>query len=115
MNGFVTRSKGDYFLYNSTSVLLLFSNCKVGTSLFLYEGGVCYQGEYFLHIGVSVVLLFFNCRIATSLFDHEGGLWQILSTELGYLSVKIVFDCVSYFIFIIIDLVKKFDYDGRND
>ena len=65
--------QGEYFFHNGISVLLLFSNCKVTTSLFHHEGGVSYQGEYFFNNGTSVLLLFSNCKVATSLFHHEGG------------------------------------------
>ena len=65
-------TKVEYFLHIGISVLLLFSNSKVATSLFHHEGGVCYQGEYFF---TYYTVLFFKCRIVSSLFDHEGGLW----------------------------------------
>ena len=60
------RYQGEYFLHIGTSVLLLFSYCRVLTSSFHHEGGVCYQGEYFLHIGTSVLLLVSNCRVLTN-------------------------------------------------
>ena len=58
----------EYFLHIGISVLLLFSNCKVATSLFHHEGGVRYQGEYFLHNGTSVFLLFSNCIVVRFCF-----------------------------------------------
>ena len=68
-------TKVSFFLHTciGISVLLLLSNCRVATSLFHHEGGVCYQGEYILYNGTSVLLLFSNCRVATSLFHHKGG------------------------------------------
>ena len=38
-------TKVSIFLHMGSSVLLLFSNCKVLTSLFHLVGGVCYEGE----------------------------------------------------------------------
>ena len=67
--------KVNVFYIIGISILLLFFNYRVVTSLFHHEGGVDYRVEYFLHIciHVSVLLLFFNYRVVTSLFHHEGG------------------------------------------
>ena len=42
-------TKVSFFLHTciGVSVLLLLSNCRVATSLFHHEDGVCYQDEYF--------------------------------------------------------------------
>ena len=52
--------QGEYFLHNGTSVLLLFSNCEVVTSLFHHEGGVRHQGEYFFTYWYKCIVVVFQ-------------------------------------------------------